>query len=75
MRSRVVFDTEENEKKAPDWSTSCSIEGLSFFLFTPSLQRNPGGGREKEIQGEKKLQVKKPTKKNGKKDRQNERGI
>lgn len=43
------FDTQENGKKrAPDWSTSCSIEGLSFFLFTPSLQRNPGGGKEKE---------------------------
>lgn len=53
------FDTEENEKRAPDWSTSCSIEGLSFFLFTPSLQRNPGGGREKDI--ERKLQVKKKT--------------
>lgn len=47
------FDMEENEKKAPDWSTSCSIDGLSFFLFTLSLQRNPGGGREKEIEGEK----------------------
>lgn len=48
-------DTEENEKKAPDWFTSFSIEGLSFFLFTPSLQRNPEGGREKEIKGEKKV--------------------
>ena len=46
------FDAEENEKKAPDWSTSCSIEGLSFFLFTPSQQRNRGG-REGGTEGEK----------------------
>lgn len=54
MRDRVGFLT-QNKKKAPDWSTSCSIEGLSFFLFTPALQRNAGGGREKETGGEKKL--------------------
>lgn len=69
MRSRVGFLTEQNEKKAPDWFTSFSIEGLSFFLFTPSLQRNPEGGREKEIKGEKKSLRKKLKKKNGRKDR------
>lgn len=35
-------------KKAPDWSTSFSIEGLSFFLFTPSLKRKPGEGEGKK---------------------------
>lgn len=30
-------DMEENEKKAPDWFTHFSMEGLSFFLFAPSL--------------------------------------
>lgn len=69
MRSRVGFLTEQNEKKAPDWFTSFSIEGLSFFLFTPSLQRNPEGGREKEIKGEKK-KFEEKTKKEKRKERQ-----
>lgn len=46
--NRVGFLTQKKmRKKDSNWSTSCSIEGLSFFLFTPRLQRNLGGGRKK----------------------------
>lgn len=63
----------DREKKAPNWSTSCSIEGLSFFLFTPSLQRNPGGGRETEIEGENKTSKLKKNNKEKWKERRTER--
>lgn len=45
-------DMEENEKKAPDWFTRFSMEGLSFFLFARSLQK-PRREQEKEMKMEK----------------------
>lgn len=37
MRGELALLTHSKmeKKEVPDWFTSCSIEGLSFFLFTP----------------------------------------
>lgn len=60
-------------KKAPDWSTSFSIEGLSFFLFTPSLKRKPGEGEGKKWkETKKKLRKEKRKKEKGKTERKKE---
>lgn len=57
-------------KKAPDRSTSFSIEGLSFFLFTPSLKRKPGEGEGKKWKETKKASERKKEK--GKTERKKE---
>lgn len=59
-------------KKAPDWSTSFSIEGLSFFLFTPSLKRKPGEGEGKKWKETKKASERK---KERKKNRERKRHV
>lgn len=61
-------------KKAPDWSTSFSIEGLSFFLFTPSLKRKPGEGEGKKWKETKKASERK-KKERKRKNWEKERGM
>lgn len=68
-----VFEQSKKRKKAPDWSTSFSIEGLSFFLFTPSLKRKPGEGEGKKWkETKKKLRKEKRKKEKGKTERKKE---
>lgn len=69
-----VFEQSKKRKKAPDWSTSFSIEGLSFFLFTPSLKRKPGEGEGKKWKETKKASERK-KKERKRKNWEKERGM